>query len=292
MKQKLFFSITFTFLASLASSQICLRSCGRIPLRYPFGIGEGCGDPQFQQFICCNGDELTFKTHTGSYPITNIDYTKQEIYITDPSMSTCACNQPSKGFGLDRNAPFDFTEDTIFTLLECSIDSSPIFRGGKNTSFPMCDQQGSPICSYLYSCNAISLLNLPISTCCVYTPVDLGPSFEMDLQTLQCSSYSAFYSFNGQQSNPENWKYGIALKYKINVYNYYPGFCKDCEKSDGICSYAAASNSFFCNCPTGINTSSSCYYVQSYSNAFRVLPWLTGIFLVHILAWILRWVSL
>ncbi|KAF2282546.1 hypothetical protein GH714_043754 [Hevea brasiliensis] len=104
---------------------------------------------------------------------------------------------------------------------------SPIYKTNVNsynnsTIVPQCDRTGAPICSFLYSCQAISMLNLPISTCCVYTPVDLGPSFEMDLQKLQCNSYSGFYSFSGQEANPENWKYGIAVKYKFNVYNNYP----------------------------------------------------------------------
>ncbi|GFY88395.1 hypothetical protein Acr_06g0003350 [Actinidia rufa] len=107
-------------------------------------------------------------------------------------MSTCSCTQPSTGFGLDKNAPFSFHDDTIFALLDCSIMSSPIykFNRGNNTASPICDTNGASVCSLLYSFQEVSRLNIPISTCCVYAPVDLDPSFEMDLQTLQCSSYS------------------------------------------------------------------------------------------------------
>ncbi|KAL6192430.1 hypothetical protein ACLB2K_033518 [Fragaria x ananassa] len=207
------FIFTFLTLPSSITSQIFQRSCNKIPLRFPFGSDAGCGDPRFHQSVTCNQDKLTFTTHTGSYPITNIDYTKQVLYISDPSMSTCSCTQPSKGFGLNYDAPFTFQDDNIFALLDCSTSSSSngSLYINDNSKLSLCDNQGSPICSFLYSCRAISYINLPISTCCVYTPVDLGPAFEMDLQKLQCSSYSGFYSFNGRESDPNSWKYGIAL---------------------------------------------------------------------------------
>ncbi|KAF5726791.1 hypothetical protein HS088_TW22G00473 [Tripterygium wilfordii] len=281
--------LTIISLPSLISSQSCQRSCDKLPVKYPFGTGSGCGDPRFQKYINCDQQKLTLTTHTGCYPVTNIDYANQVIYISDPSMSTCSCTQPSKGFGLDWDAPFSFHDDTVFTLLDCSISSSPIYQStgintGDNSSLaPMCDKEGIPICSFLYSCRAISMLSLPISTCCVYTPVDLGPAFEMDLRKLQCSSYSGFYSFNGQESNPDNWKYGIALKYKFNVYNDYPSNCADCERSGGACGYSGNYNSFVCNCPNGINTTSDCVF-PSYNNALRFLPWQRGIWVTSLLA--------
>ncbi|EEF42224.1 uncharacterized protein LOC8287048 [Ricinus communis] len=288
---------SFIALLSLTSAQACKNSCGKIPVKYPFGTGLGCGDPRLQKYVTCNQDKLTLTTHTGCYPVTNIDYTNQVIYISDPSMSTCACTQPSKGFGLDWDAPFSFCDDTVFTLLDCSTSSSPIYRTNTNsdsnaTIVPQCDRTGAPICSFLYSCQAISMLNLPISTCCVYTPVDLGPSFEMDLEKLQCRSYSGFYSFSGQKANPENWKYGIALKYKFNVYNDYPTSCANCEKSDGVCGYGGAFNSFVCNCPNGLNTTSDCLFGASYNHGSSLFPWQTGTWLIYSLACFLVWAFL
>ncbi|CAN0925783.1 hypothetical protein LINGRAHAP2_LOCUS34955 [Linum grandiflorum] len=238
----------------MVSSQACQSYCGTIPIKYPFGTGLGCGDPRFQKYVTCTAGKLTFTSHTGCYPVTNIDYTSQVIYISDPSMSTCSCTQPSKGFGLDWDAPFSFHDDTVFTLLDCPANN------GTNIA-PHCDITGSPICSFLYSCRAISMMNLPISTCCVYTPVDLGPSFTMDLQKLKCSSYAGFYSFNGQESDPDEWKYGIALKYKFNVYDDYPTACANCERSRGVCGYSTGEfDSFVCNCPSGFNTTSDCIF--------------------------------
>lgn len=116
-------------------------------------------------------------------------------------------------------------------------------------------------------------MNLPISTCCVYTPVDLGPSFEMDLQKLHCSSYSGLYSFNGQESDPRKWKYGIALKYKFNVYNDYPNSCASCERTNGACGYRTESyNTFICSCPSGFNTSTECFFGTSFNNGLKLLP--------------------
>ncbi|XP_051146071.1 wall-associated receptor kinase 3 [Andrographis paniculata] len=253
----------------LVSSQTCQKTCGKIPIKYPFGTSSGCGDPRFQPYVACTPqDQLTFTTHTGCYTVTSIDYPNQVIYIYDPSMSTCSCKLPSRGFGLDWDAPFAFHDTTVFALLDCSTDSSPIYKGGSgnNSTFPMCDSLGSSVCSLLYSCEAISRLNLPGSECCVYMPVDLGPSFEMDLQKLQCASYSALYGFN-LGSNPATWTYGIAVKYKFNFENNYPELCSDCEKSNGVCGYNYDSEkSFACNCPGGMNTSTDCPYEASWSH--------------------------
>ncbi|KAL0336266.1 UNVERIFIED_CONTAM: hypothetical protein Sradi_4838500 [Sesamum radiatum] len=276
-------SVFIIFLPSLISSQTCQKTCGKIPIKYPFGTGPGCGDPRFQPYVTCSQQQLTFSTHTGCYTITSIDYNNQVIYISDPTMSTCSCTQPSKGFGLDWDAPFSFSDDTVFALLDCSTTSSPISRagGGNNSTFPMCDSQGASICSLLYSCEAISRLSLPISTCCVYTPVDLGPSFDMNLEKLQCTSYSALVGFNSQETNPEGWKYGIGLKYKFNFNNDYPELCASCEKSNGVCGYNNSPyKSFACNCPDGLNTTTDCFYGQSWSHGSRFLPWKTGTLLI------------
>nr|GLL34262.1 wall-associated receptor kinase-like 20 [Ipomoea trifida] len=282
--------ILLALLPSPTSSQICPKTCGPMTLKYPFGTAPGCGDPRFQPYVTCtNNQQLTFATHTGCYPVTAIDYNHHSIFISDPTLSTCSCTQPSRGFSLDSNAPFAFRDDTIFALLGCSADaSSPIYKsaGGANSSFPMCDSQGAPVCSILYSCEAMSRLNLPVSTCCVYTPVDLGPAFEMDLQKLQCASYSAMYGFNGggeEGNNPQAWKYGIALKYKFNFNNDFPELCASCERSNGVCGYSGPYKSFSCNCPSGFNTTTDCF-LGNWSGSFRVLPWRnTGFLLVEIL---------
>ncbi|GFP91571.1 hypothetical protein PHJA_001301100 [Phtheirospermum japonicum] len=282
-------SILITFLPTLTSSQTCQSTCGKLPIKYPFGTGPGCGDPRFQPYVTCTQQQqLTLSTHTGCYTITSIDYNNQVVHISDPTMSTCSCTRPSPGFGLNWDAPFTFHDTTVFALLDCSTTSSPIYKGnyGNNSTFPMCDSQGADICGLLNSCDAISRLSLPISTCCVYTPVDLGPSFEMDLGKLQCASYSAVYGYNGQESNPEGWEYGIALKYKFNYKNDYPDLCASCEKSNGVCGYDCGPNeSFACNCPGGLNTTTDCFFGQPWNFGSRVFPWKIGTFSVFSLTW-------
>lgn len=271
---------------SLISSQTCKKTCGDQKLRYPFGSGQGCGDPRFQKYITCDHDQqkLILSTHTGTYTINTIDYNNLIIYIQDPSMSTCSSSQPSSGFGLDWDAPFTFLENNVFALLDCSTTTSPLYNSrnsGNNGSniVPLCDNEGASICSLLYSCPPITKLNLPISTCCVYTPVDLGPAYDMDLKKLECSSYSSIYSFNGQESNPESWKFGIGLKYRFSVKNDFPSTCSICERSNGVCGYTGTYNSFVCNCVGGVNTTADCYFSASWNNnGAKILPCLTSKF--------------
>lgn len=275
MKIVSFFAVcAFLFLFPSTSAQTCRTTCGNQPLRYPFGSGPGCGDPRFQGHVKCDEalQKLTLTTHTGCYPVTSIDYAAQVMYISDPTMSTCACSQDSRGFGLDWDAPFSIHENTIFALLDCSTSTSPIYSsttpGNSSSSSPLCDAKGTSICSFLYSCHAISMMNQQVSTCCVYAPVDLGPAYEMDLGKLKCGSYSGFYSFDGQEVDPDQWKYGIALKYRFNVYNEYPSSCAECERSGGACGYARPLDTFVCNCPgSGLNTTSDCSIGASWSEA-------------------------
>ncbi|KAH7857643.1 hypothetical protein Vadar_014946 [Vaccinium darrowii] len=283
------------FFFSSVSCQTCQRTCGKQPIKYPFGTGPGCGDPRFEKYITCNQNQyqnqLTLSTKSGCYPITYIDYTNQVIYISDPTMSTCACAQPSKGFSLDWDAPFTFQDSTIFALLDCSTTSSPIYKGENSSNAPLCDTNGASVCSLLYSCQAVSRLNIPISTCCVYTPVDLGPEFEMDLQKLQCSSYSGIYGFDGRNTDPESWNYGVALKYKFNFDNEYPAVCASCERSNGVCGYSGTYNMFSCNCLSGINTTTDCYFAESWNSGLVLLPWKIGTWLIYCLAWFLVLIS-
>ncbi|XP_031505889.1 wall-associated receptor kinase 5-like [Nymphaea colorata] len=260
-------------------SQACKSSCGDLPIRYPFGTGPGCGDPRFQNFVTCKCDSpqgrerLVLTAASGSYTIQWIDYGNHIIYIQDPTISTCSCMQPSRGFALDWSAPFSFPENTVFALLGCSVTASPVFNNSFNNNFkknnaPLCDVSGGPICSQIYACPAVVGLNLPLyspaSSCCVYSPVDLGPSFDMDLKKLQCESYTAVIDFDYRQLDAAKWKYGIALKYRFSVNNVYPLSCLQCENSNGVCGYVGSYNSFACNCPFGVTTSTDCSFQESF----------------------------
>ncbi|CAH9146664.1 unnamed protein product [Cuscuta epithymum] len=273
-------------LPCLVSSLTCQRTCGSQVIRYPFGTGPGCGDPRFEPYVTCNSQQqvLRLGTRSGCYPVTAIDYEREVIYISDPSMSTCSCTPPSRGFSLDGNAPFSFYDSTVFALLGCS--------GGVNSSSPVCDSQAAPICDLLYSCQPITsrVNNIQVSGgCCVYAPMDLGPAFQMDLEKLQCAGYSAMYS--GGDGNPLAWKYGIALKYKFNYNNDYPDLCESCEKSNGVCGYSVQYRTFLCNCPGGFNSSSTCFIpaLSDGSQRLRGLSWKAGGILVGVILGLLKW---
>lgn len=146
--------LLLVFLLPPSHSQVCQRFCGDIQLRYPFGGGPGCGDPRFVKHVTCNQRQLTFITHTGSYPVTNIDYDNEILYVSDPTMSTCFCTQPSKGFSLDWDAPFSFHDSSVFALLDCSLDSSPMYKGAINgniTNVPQCDNTGTLLRRTIFS---------------------------------------------------------------------------------------------------------------------------------------------
>ncbi|KAL4198595.1 hypothetical protein AMTRI_Chr03g46750 [Amborella trichopoda] len=113
----------------------------------------------------------------------------------------------------------------------------------------------------LYLCPAVAGIGSPVSTCCIYSPVNLGPAFDMDLRKLNCNSYAAVYGFDAQRSDPGSWRYGVALKYRFNVENDYPEMCRSCERSNGACAFGVGTyHSFACSCPNGVNTSTDCFF--------------------------------
>lgn len=258
-------TMAITVLALLLSASplvmgwACRDFCGPVQVKYPFGTGSGCGDPRFHNYVRCENERFIFTSHTGSYLIQSIDYRKHIMYIEDPIMSTCNSMQPSPSFGLDLSAPFRIQND-IFVLLGCS-STSCLYSDPQNH---LCDMASAHICSSLYACPGVSGLNLPlyspISSCCVYSPINLGPAAELNLPNLQCSSYTSIYSFGNDPTNPSQWRYGVALKYNYNVDNYTPSSCSDCENSNGVCGYTTGPYEIFiCVCRNGINTTSNCY---------------------------------
>jgi len=280
----LLLSLCCLFLVPSAAGWACRDTCGNLQVKYPFGTGPGCGDPRFQNSVSCVNQKLMFTTHSGSYPISSIDYSQTTIYLADPQMSTCAAMTSSGSFGLDAAAPFKFKND-IFVLLNCSLSSclySP-------TNY-LCDTGSSQICSSLYTCPGVLGLGLqqysPISTCCVYAPINLGSAAEINLAKLQCQSYTSIYSFGDDATDPTRWNYGIALKYSFNLDNSnFPTACVTCEQSKGVCGFTGMYNSFTCVCRNGVNTTTNCngqeYYwsrAQSHRSAAFGL-WIAGIVL-------------
>lgn len=236
----------------------CHDRCGSVSIKFPFGSGFGCGHPDFARYVRCSSSGTPeFSTGTGIYTISSIDYASNNIFVSDPLMSTCSSMQNSGSFTLDRASPFSINSDNMFVLVGCST-TSPVFDQGQD----LCDTgSGSNICRGLYSCNGVTGIglapNAPISTCCVYEPpIPLGSGYGLDLPKLQCSSYSSIYGFGGDEGNPMKWQYGISLEFNGT---YSSAECKNCEDSGGYCGFSGFNQSFACICRNGVNTTINCY---------------------------------
>ncbi|KAI5068379.1 hypothetical protein GOP47_0016724, partial [Adiantum capillus-veneris] len=248
----------------------CQNVCGDVPVMYPFGTAPGCGSKLFDKYVACSKGKLLLYTPTGKYEVQRIDYTNNLLILQDPKMSTCGKMQGSNNFGLPVGVPFLIVGDT-FVLLNC-LTTSSVYNGLSS----LCDPAGTQICQSLYSCSSVTQLglavNAPTSSCCVYTnPQANTPPYELNLQLLQCSSYTSIYSFGPQYGNggdgndpaaaaaypnPSSWSYGIALKFLDDETAYYSS-CEACEQSNGACAYNAYG--FVCVCSAGVNTTTSCF---------------------------------
>ncbi|KAL4184520.1 hypothetical protein AMTRI_Chr10g225980 [Amborella trichopoda] len=255
----LIFTILFTTLSLTPPSRAsCLDSCGQIPIKFPLGSSLGCGHPSFSPYIQCLNKQLLLQTPTGEYPIVWLNYQNATLLVSDPQMSTCATMQNSGSFGLGPSMPFMLDPNDRFALLGCS-SSSPVF----DMDAPLCDTEGSHMCNALYKCEGISGIGLEpdeVSTCCVYEPIGLGPSRQLNLPGLQCSSYTSVYSYGGDEEDARKWRYGISLKYSVGQNDTYDSSaCEECERSDGACGFGGPTQSFLCVCRNGINTTLNCY---------------------------------
>ncbi|KAL6008167.1 hypothetical protein ACLOJK_033673 [Asimina triloba] len=261
---------TWRTLASSPSSA-CQSTCGSLQVKYPFGTGPGCGSPRFQPFVCCaSNNQLTLTTHTGSYPVTSISYATSTLTITPPLMSTCSSMHPSPNFGIDWPTPFQLGPST-FLLLSCAAASSSLTRNG----FPLCDSSNSHLCAAIYTCPSVVSLGLPLfaptNSCCVYSPANLGPRGDLDLQELKCAAFASVASLGEYQTDPMKWEYGVVLDYSsggaFEAQNgNYATACDACEKSQGVCGYAPPTNYFVCVCNNGINTTSDCFGQVAFSS--------------------------
>ncbi|XXG67066.1 hypothetical protein AAC387_Pa06g0495 [Persea americana] len=167
---------------------------------------------------------------------------------------------PSPNFGLDWATPFQLGP-SLFLLLSCTLPSSSItFKGT-----PICDPSNAHLCAYLYTCPALSSLSLPLfapsNSCCVYSPANLGPHMDLDIQGLKCAGFSSVVSLGDSPADPSRWEYGVVLKFgerELDGHDFATA-CDTCEKSDGVCGYAPPRNYFVCVCQNGVNTTLDCY---------------------------------
>ncbi|KAL8034226.1 hypothetical protein ABFX02_12G013600 [Erythranthe guttata] len=258
--------IKTTTSAAAAVEPACKTRCGPLEIKYPFGTGHGCGSPRFHPYVTCSaagdGGQLRLTTHTGSYQITSISYSDSVLTVAPPCMSNCTSMQPSPAanFGLDWAGPFQLGPST-FILLACSPETYSITVKGN----PICDPSSLYLCADIYTCPGVVALGLPLfpptNTCCVYSPANLGPEDELDLEALGCEGYSSVVALGDSPTDPARWRYGVALKYTLgglDGYDVAPS-CRGCEQSGGVCGYAPPRNSFVCVCGKYGNTTTDCY---------------------------------
>lgn len=263
----IFFGTTFT---SWSQNPICRTNCGTLEIKYPFGTGTGCGSPRFHPFVTCSadGNHLLLTTHTGSYPITTINYLSSTLTISPPYMSNCTTMQSSQNLGLDWASPFQLGPST-FILLSCTTPNSLLTMKNKH----ICDPSSIYLCALIYRCPAVVDLGLPLApptnSCCVYSPANLDSGDELNLLELKCAGYTSVVSLGDIPPDPVQWEYGVVLKYTLgglDSYNIAPS-CPSCELSGGVCGYTPPRNSFVCVCGNGVNTSTDC-------NSFTLGQWL------------------
>ncbi|OVA16679.1 Wall-associated receptor kinase galacturonan-binding domain [Macleaya cordata] len=230
---------------------ICRNLCGGIAINYPFSIDDGCGAPQYRKMLNCSGD-LFFLTPSGNYRVRSIDYEKQTMVIYDPSMSTCSTLQPHHDFILTeiQSVVIPPTSDTIFVLLNCSIDS-PVLNHYRS----LCFNFSGHSCDELYSsCTSFKLFH-PLSGVypgCCYTSYNTVKLMSMNI--LDCSHYTTVYNTDDLKGiGPLDWSYGIKLSYMVPNTG-----CDRCQRTGGTCGFDTETEVMLCVCGSSTNSTREC----------------------------------
>ncbi|OMO58550.1 hypothetical protein COLO4_34541 [Corchorus olitorius] len=249
----------FTFVALIISllfqhvlsASPCRSFCGNIAINYPFGVDDGCGAPQYRQMLNCTND-LFFITPSGRYKVQSIDYDKKTMVVYDPAMSTCSILQPHHDFIMTeiQSVIIPPTSDTVFALLNCSIDS-PVLNHYKN----LCFNFSGHSCDELYgACNAFRIFHsLTNSTppCC-FTGYDTVRY--MSLNILDCTHYTTVINTDNLKGvGPLDWVYGIKLSYSVPDTG-----CERCTRSGGSCGYDTETGGMMCLCSASFNATRQC----------------------------------
>ncbi|GMP76152.1 hypothetical protein CsSME_00032950 [Camellia sinensis var. sinensis] len=233
------------------SLSLCRNFCGNMGIKYPFGIDDGCGAPQFSKMLNCSTD-LFFQTPSGNYKVQSIDYDKKSLIIYDPAMSTCSILQPHHDFVMTeiQYALIPPSPDTVFALLNCSIDS-PVLNHYKS----LCFNFSGHSCDELYgACTAFRLFHLLSNTTppCCFTGYNTVKYMTMDI--LDCSHYTSMYNVDALKGvGPLDWLYGMKLSYSVPDTG-----CDQCSKSGGTCGFDIETKGMLCICSTTVNSTREC----------------------------------
>lgn len=245
-------SIQFLPLTLTLSPIPCRSFCGNIPIKHPFGVDDGCGVPQFRHMFNCNATDLFFITPSGNYKVQSIEYDKQNIVVYDPAMSTCSILQPHHDFILTdiQSAIIPPTSDTVFALLNCSIDS-PVLNHYKY----LCFNFSGHSCDELYlTCNAFRVFHLLTNSSppCCFTGYDTVKFMSMNI--LDCTHYTSVINTDSLKGiGPLDWVYGIKMSYSVPDTG-----CQRCVRSGGTCGFDTETEGLLCLCSTTSNSSREC----------------------------------
>ncbi|KAL4628328.1 hypothetical protein ACB092_05G229800 [Castanea dentata] len=135
-----------------AQASHCRTTCGDIPIKYPFGIDDGCGSPYYRYILI---------------PSSNVSYSERHILLTDPFMWNCQDTdrfRPTRPFSLDTSTHFSLSPQNEYLFFNCSEDDCPSALSGSTSC-----------CSYYPK--ATESLRLMLKYCASYTSVywkDIG----------------------------------------------------------------------------------------------------------------------
>ena len=235
-----------------AQASHCRTTCGDIPIKYPFGIDDGCGSPYYRHIlVCSDSGKLELRTPSGRYPVRNVSYSERHILLTDPFMWNCQDTEkfrPTRPFSLDTSTHFSLSPQNEYLFFNCSEDDviiqpKPIFC----EHFPdRCDSScdsASYLCRHLPQCpSALS----GSTSCCSYYP---KATESLRLMLKYCASYTSVYwkDIGSPQPYDQVPEYGIKVDFDIPVTTRCLQ-CQDRVKGGGTCGFDTQTQNFLCLC--------------------------------------------
>ncbi|XP_047323791.1 uncharacterized protein LOC124927432 [Impatiens glandulifera] len=252
----IFFFYPPLIFSSAQSISICRTSCGDIPIKYPFGIDDGCGSPFYRHLlVCSNTGHLSLRTPSGRYPVRRISYSDPHLLISDPFMWDCIDGEkfrPTRPFSLDTSTHFSLSTQNDYLFFNCSEDKvivapKPLFC----EHFPdrcesSCDSS-SYLCRHLPECGSSALGK---SSCCSYYP---KATESLRLMLKYCSSYTSINWRRSGEANPYDYnevaepEYGVRVDFDLEVTRSCL-LCEDTAKGGGRCGFDTQNQSFVCLC--------------------------------------------
>ncbi|GAB2301066.1 hypothetical protein Dimus_035102 [Dionaea muscipula] len=244
--------ISFYPLLVSAQSTVCRTSCGGIPIKYPFGIDDGCGHPSYRRLLVCTEiNTLELWTPSGRYLVQSITYTDPHMVVLDPSMWSCHDGpyfRPTRApFSLDTSTPLRLSHQNEYLFFNCSEDH--VLIGPRSIycdRFPeRCDStcdSASYLCRHIPNCGSA----LKGGTCCSYFP-KATTSLRLILE--YCGSYASIYWRKVSAAPPLDQvaEYGIRVDFEIPI-TMRCLMCGEPAKGGGTCGFDTTTEEFLCLC--------------------------------------------